>query len=179
MRTTLVVIAALLLSAALFFTVRAGIRIVVSARRAFASYRPLPAAEIPNRLARLLRKGRDGEFLVIQDVASERFVQIRKYADGPGHSGLSFDFPRAPWSAMYYDQVQSRMERDGIRFALQPTLDAPVTEFLQVDCGRDLELATTVVDRVLFDVFGIPRDGRFRVSDGAAIRGPVCRSTEL
>lgn len=166
MKTTILIVGGVLLGVALVFIIRAGLTMVRAARRAFAELRPLPASAIPDRLEWLLRCGDDGEFLVIGDLATERFVQLRKYVHGPGDYGLSFDFPRAPWSAKYYDELQSQTEHDGTHFVLQPTLDAPVTEFLQLDCGRDIELARRVVDRVLFDIFQVARDQRFRITSG-------------
>ena len=176
MRMTLLVVGTLVIATALLFGTRAAVRLVMSARRAFAEHRPLPASAIPNRLLRLLRRGRDGDFIVISDPRAERFVQFRRYVDEPGRVGLLFDFPRAPWSENYYQELVSRLEHDGTPFVLQPTLDLPVTEFVQVDCGRDLDLATRLFERVLFDIFGMPRHGLVRITNGQTRQGR--RSTD-
>jgi hypothetical protein len=90
-------------------------------------------------------------------------VQFKKYVHSGDRQGLSFDFPRAPWSEPYYRALQSRLEQDGIEFVIQPTQDQPVTEFLQVDCAEDLDVARRLVSIVMFDVFHLPRDSRVRI----------------
>ena len=110
----------------------------VEFRRTYSEYRTVPADTLATYIRRLLRR-QAGATLVISDSASDRFVQFRKYVHSREHYGLSFDFPRAPWSEPYYRDLQARLEADHTKFLLQPTLDYPVVEFLQVDCGKDVE----------------------------------------
>jgi hypothetical protein len=90
-------------------------------------------------------------------------VQFKKYVHSGDRQGLSFDFPRAPWSEPYYRALQSRLEQDGIEFVIQPTQDQPVTEFLQVDCAGGLGRCSSAPVIVMFDVFHLPRDSRVRI----------------
>jgi hypothetical protein len=150
---------------ALFFTIRAVVRIWVAARRAFSQYRTVSPDTLAAHLGRLLRRGSNGAALIITDPATDRFVQLRKYVHSKDQYGLSFDFPRAPWSEPYYQELQGRLDTNHMGFVLQPTLNDPVKEFLQVDCGRDVDFADKLVRMVLFEIFKLPAERRLRVSD--------------
>jgi hypothetical protein len=158
-----VVLAAILIG--LFVAIRTVVRVWTAARRSFSQYRTVSADALTAYIGRLLRGGQAGTALVITDSATDRFVQLRKYVHSQEHYGLSFDFPRAPWSEPYYRELQARLETDQREFVLQPTLDHPVEEFLQVDCGKDVEFADRLTRMVLFEIFKLPVERRLRVSD--------------
>jgi len=155
--------ALLVFSMVLFFAIRTVLRVWIAARRTMRQYRTVPAEELPAHLRRLLTRSSDGDFLVITDPDTDRFIQLRKYIHSPGQYGLSLDFPRAPWSERYYHELQARLESDQMEFVLQPTLDHPVTEFLQVDCKRDIEFAGKLIRMVLFEVLGLPGERQLRI----------------
>ena len=52
----------------------------------------------------------------------------------------------------------------GIQFVLQPTLNLPVTEFLQVDCQRNSDFAYRLIHLVLFEICQVPQDRRLRIT---------------
>jgi hypothetical protein len=149
----------------LFVAIRTVVRVWAAARRTFNQYRTVSADALAAYIRRLLSGGQAGAALVITDSATDRFVQLRKYVHSREHYGLSFDFPRAPWSEPYYRELQARLETDHREFVLQPTLDHPVEEFLQVDCGKDVEFADRLMRMVLFEIFKLPAERRLRVSD--------------
>ena len=111
----------------------------------------------------LLRRGREGGIVIITDIPSGKFVQFKKYIRRKGDYGLRMDFPKAPWSLPHYDAIGNALHRNAISFSIEPTDDEPVTEFLWVDFHQDTTLAMTAVKVILFDVFGLPHDRRFRL----------------
>jgi hypothetical protein len=151
----------------LFFVIRTVVKVWSAAGRSFSRYRTVSADALEPYFRRLLRRGQPGAALVITDSATDRFVQLRKYVYAQEHYGLSFDFPRAPWSEPYYRELQARLETGHMEFVLQPTLDNPVREFLQVDCGKDVEFADKLARMVLFEIFKLPVGQRLRVTDEA------------
>ena len=134
--------------------------IVRSRRKQFDS---LTLPDVRNWIEILLKRGRDGGFIIITDIPSGKFVQIKKYVRRTGDYGLRMDFPKAPWSLAHYDAVSDVLQKDAVSFSALPTDDDPVTEVIVVDFHRDTGLALAVVERILFDVFGLPRDRRFRL----------------
>jgi hypothetical protein len=126
-------------------------------------YDDLTAADLKQKADLLLRRGHDGGFMVISERRSGRFVQLRKYVHRKGEFGLELGFPNAPWSATYYDRVLKLIEDDAIPVVVQPTNDAPVTEFLLADFGRDTERLASIVSRIFYEIFDTPKDRRFRV----------------
>jgi len=159
-----IAVGCLVITALVFYAGRTGLKIWLGASHAFRQYRPVSFDELLVYLQGLLRDGHDGGFVIIADPRGDKFVQLRKYVHASDQHGLSFDFPRAHWSERYYRKLQSRLEHDGVQFVLQPTLNRPVTEFLQVDCKRNLDLANQLIRLVLIEICDFPQDGRLRVT---------------
>jgi len=149
---------------AVFVVATGVIRAWASTRRWLKKYSAMNAEALAAQYQILLKRGRDGAVLVVSHEATNRFVQFRKYIHAPGDYGLSFDFPRAPWSERYYAEFKARLEQAGRQFMLQPTNDSPVTEFILVDCARDLGLCRALAEMVLFEVFALPPESRFKVT---------------
>jgi hypothetical protein len=103
--------------------------------------------ELQKYLAILLRRGYDGGFMVIREAQGDRFLQFAKYIRPGGEYGLEFSFPQAPWSAEYHAKVKEHVE--GLRLPARRTQMASgeVREFLEVDCGQNLELAEALALR--------------------------------
>jgi hypothetical protein len=108
----------------------------------------------------LLHRGFPGGFVVIRDRAkrSGRFIQFSKYISSPGVFGIEFAFPRTGWSEPYYDRLKAILTDQAIGFRLERTNSDRTTEFLNVDCGRDLEQAERVARLTLENVFGFSND---------------------
>lgn len=98
----------------------------------------------------LLLRGYDLGFVVFEIPGDERFVEFSKYVRDQHNRGVQLDFPRAPWSEPYYEQVKSLLEGKGITYQVEDTPDGPVREFIQVDFGQDLAGAA-VLGREIFE----------------------------
>jgi hypothetical protein len=139
-----------------------GLAVIRARRRAKADDRRT-LAEVPGYLQTLLRRGYDRAFIIITDIPTDRFVQFAKYVRPQREIGLQLGFPRVEWSEEFYEAVQAFLEAHDIPFSIQPTGAPPVTEMLHVDCGRDVDRATFLVERIFRDIFAIPADRSFRV----------------
>jgi hypothetical protein len=105
----------------------------------------------------LFRRGYNQGFMVIQDPASDRFVQLSKYIRPDSIVGLRCDFPKAAWSAQYYARVEKELCDREIPFSAFDTKSASgVTEFLVIDLESDPDAAVKLVRLILQDVFGFP-----------------------
>jgi len=105
----------------------------------------------------LFRRGYDQGFMVIQDPASERFVQLSKYVTPDSTIGLRCDFPKAKWSAPYYPRVEKELSEREMPFSVFETKMAKgVTEFLVIDLKSQPEAATELVRLIFKKVFGFP-----------------------
>jgi hypothetical protein len=136
---------------------------VIRARRRAKADDRRTLAEVKDYLQTLLRRGYDRAFIVITDIPTDRFVQFAKYVRPQREIGLQLGFPRAEWSEAFYEKVQALLEDHDIPFSIQPTGARPVTEMLHVDCGRDVDRAIFLIERIFRDIFAIPADRSFRV----------------
>jgi hypothetical protein len=120
--------------------------------------------ELPRCLDTLLRRGYDGGHVLITAPGGSPFVQFRKYLTPDGGYGLCLGFPRAPWSEPFYDDVMKQAIALGADPEIIPTGEEPVTEFLEVDTGDRVELASSIASAILVDVFGLEETSRVRVT---------------
>ena len=97
--------------------------------------------------------------MVIQDPASDHFVQLSKYIRPDSILGLRCDFPKAAWSAQYCPRVEKELCDREIRFSAFDTKSASgVTEFLVIDLESHPDTADKLVRLIFQDVFGFPAD---------------------
>lgn len=142
------------LAGSLFFLVwigRAGTRWmndVASARRAIAG--------MEDQLKRLLKSGLHCGFMVWQDPESDRFIQFRKLIYGKSDYGIELSFPKAPWSQPYFPHVEAYCRENGAPYRIEQTGSEPVTEFLCVDFGHDVERAKEIGETIWTRIFGLP-----------------------
>jgi hypothetical protein len=118
--------------------------------------------EIGIHLRALLKRGYDGGFIIIEDMKSEKFIQFAKYVRENGNIGLESSFPRAPWSEKYYEKLKDFLRSQNIPFLAQPVTSDPVTEFIDIDCHSDIDLAVRLVEGIFCNVFQV-RELSFRV----------------
>lgn len=119
-------------------------------------------AQIRVHLEALLKRGYDGGFIIIEDMKSDKFVQFGKYIKEKGNIGLELGFPKAPWAEMYYDKFKGFLRSENIRYVTQSVNSKPVTEFIDVDCHTDIDLALKLVEGIFCDVFQI-KEPSFKV----------------
>lgn len=110
----------------------------------------------------LLQRGYDLGFVVFEIPGDQRFVEFSKYVRDQNNRGLQLDFPRAPWSEPYYEQVKSLLEGKGIAYQVEDTPDGPVREFIQVDFAQDLGRAADTGREIFERVFRV--DPKTRVT---------------
>ena len=94
----------------------------------------------------LLKDGAAGSLMFIETLGGARdsFLQFAKYVEG-GSTGLQFSFPRAPWSSMSYSSVKAALRDHGLRAgAVPPSQEGNVSEFLIIDCGREIQTAVQI-----------------------------------
>ncbi len=101
----------------------------------------------------LLLRGYDLGFVVFEVPGDQRFVEFSKYVRDQNALGIQLDFPLAPWSEPYYEQVKSLLEGKGITYQVEDTPDGPVREFIQVDFARDLAGAAATGQEIFERVF--------------------------
>ncbi|MFQ5846382.1 MAG: hypothetical protein ACE5IQ_01770 [Candidatus Methylomirabilales bacterium] len=118
--------------------------------------------QIRVHLHALLKRGYDGGFIIIEDMKSEKFVQYAKYIKDKGNIGLELSFPRASWSETYYEKLKDFLRSQNIPFRVQPVDSETVTEFIDIDCHSNIELALHLVEGIFCNIFHI-EDPSFRV----------------
>lgn len=111
--------------------------------------------EVRRLLATLLERGYDLGFLVFELPGEERFVEFSKYIREGDRRGLTLDFPLAPWSEPYYEQVKGLLESRGISYVVEDTPNGPVKEFIQADFQQDLDTAAAVGRDIFIRVFRV------------------------
>jgi hypothetical protein len=114
----------------------------------------------------LFRRGCNQGFMVIQDPASDHFVQLSKYIRPDSIVGLRCDFPKAAWSAQYYPRVEKELCDREIPFSAFDTKSASgVTrdviayfheQFLVIDLESHPDTAVKLVRLIFQDGFGFP-----------------------
>jgi hypothetical protein len=113
--------------------------------------------DLSRYIGALFRRGYNQGFMVIQDPASDHFVQLSKYIRPDSIVGLRCDFPKAAWSAQYYARVEKELCHRKIPFSAFDTKSASgVTEFLVIDLESDPDAAVKLVRLIFQDVFGFP-----------------------
>jgi len=113
--------------------------------------------DLPRYVEVLFRRGYNQRFMVIQDPASEHFVQLSKYITSDSTVGLRCAFPKAAWSAQYYPRVEKELLDREIPFSTFDTKAATgVTEFLIIDLDARLEAAVELVQMIFQNTFGFP-----------------------
>ena len=117
-------------------------------------YRNLDAKGVESYLRMLLKRGRDGAFLIVEDMDSERFVQFRKYLRRSS-AGIECHFPDAPWSASYYARIADRLRASNLDFEELDANERPTHGFLRIDFGKDVTAATRFLQDVFVAVFGV------------------------
>lgn len=103
----------------------------------------------------LLQRGYDLGFVVFEIPGDQRFLEFSKYVRDQDNRGVQLDFPRAPWSEPYYEQVKSLLEGKGIAYQVEDTPDGPVREFIQVDFAQDLGRAAATARDIFERVFRV------------------------
>jgi len=103
----------------------------------------------------LLERGYDLGFLVFELPGDERFVEFSKHMREGALQGIQLDFPLAPWSEPYYDQVKSLLESRRVPYVVEDTPDGPVREFIQVDFGQDVNAAAAMAKEIFERVFRV------------------------
>ena len=96
--------------------------------------------------------------MVIEIPKTPVFIQFSKYIMKNGCIGLQFDFPLAPWSEEYYEQLKQELQRSGFCYTTGQTRadeEVLVREFLTVDIKKDVSKAATLARTILRSVFGL------------------------
>jgi hypothetical protein len=121
------------------------------------------ATDLGPYLDRLLRRGYNGSFVLIEEPGTGRFVQFAKYIKRKGDIGLELGFPRTTWSEPYFRNLQEYLVANDIPFKRQPVATPPTTEYLDVDCGTDTAKAFRIADAILTSMFQTPPSTRLKV----------------
>jgi hypothetical protein len=103
----------------------------------------------------LLKRGYDLGYVVFELPGDQRFVEFSKYVRVENNRGVQLDFPLAPWSEPYYEQVKGLLEGKGIAYQVEDTPDGPVREFIQVDFAQDLGRAAAIGRDIFERVFRV------------------------
>jgi hypothetical protein len=131
--------------------------------RIFLYRRPRPVehleevslSELGRCLDILLQRGYDLGFVIFDMPGDQRFLEYSKYVKDQHNRGVQLDFPRAPWSEPYYEQVKSLLEGKGIGYRVEDTPKGPVREFIQVDFGQDVAGAASTGKDIFERVFRV------------------------
>jgi hypothetical protein len=111
---------------------------VRAARRPFKNVGP---EGVRSFLAALLKRGHDGAFIVFTEPSTGRFLQFVKRVGTGRTLGLTLRFPNAPWSLEYVEPLKTLLRRRGVVYTSTPVHTPPTTEFIDVDCRDDVEMA--------------------------------------
>ena len=112
----------------------------------------------------LLRRGYDGGYLILTDLATDRFTQFRKYVYPHGQFGLTTHFPRVDWTEQFYSGVQDVLRH--MRIPFQRKIMEEGIETIEADFGKDLDAATEFGTRIFTEVFGLDRPSISATGDG-------------
>jgi hypothetical protein len=108
-------------------------------------------------LVMLLERGRESSFVIFEEMTAERFLQFRKSAQSTPTDGLECHFPLAAWSRDYYQQLQDMLSRQSIPFDMVIGSGEPVSRFIRIDFGQDVNKACRFVEDVFVQVFQLDR----------------------
>jgi hypothetical protein len=128
--------------------------LVIVARRPHY-HRNLALSQVKTHLEALLKRGYNGGFIIIEDMHSDRFVQLAKYIKKKGDIGIELSFPKAPWSEQYYGKFKEWLRSEKIPFIIQAVDSTPVTEFIDIDCHSNIGMALGLVESIFKDIFKI------------------------
>ena len=117
-------------------------------------HRRLDKEKLRRLLRTLLYRGFDSGHLIVSVSKTEKFVQFAKYVVGPNKVGLRMDFPDAPWSREYFDDVREFLSSTGQTFEIEETGRDDTRRFLTIDFSQDVDRAGTIASTILRDVFG-------------------------
>lgn len=122
-------------------------------------HRNLSPERLEALLKALLTRGEAGSLLMIEVRGDERFVQFKLY-DEPSHGrGIRSDFPRAPWSEPFYEDVATLLRESSRPFDRTPVAGTDVPEFLTQDFRRNVAEAQRFATDVLVRIFRVsPQD---------------------
>ena len=110
-------------------------------------------------LSVFLDRGYNGGLLIIEAREGELFIQFLKYIDDDS-VGIRSDFPLAPWSKNYFDRLKQALDHRSTKYTVwdvpeSDSLNNPVTRFLEIDLGQDLDAASELARLTLVDVFNL------------------------
>lgn len=113
-------------------------------------------------LSVLFYRGYEGGLLIIQARGGQPFIQFLKYIDDAG-VGIRSDFPLAPWSKGYFDRLRQSLDQRSTKYSIydvpeSESLNNPVTKFIEIDFGQDLDAASELARLTLVDVFNLNPD---------------------
>ncbi len=76
--------------------------------------------EFDRQITMLLEQGFDRGFLIITDVETDLYVQLRKYIRRKGDYGIQIGFPKAPMLITYYSAVVQYAKDNHLNFFFIP-----------------------------------------------------------
>ncbi len=115
-------------------------------------------AEVRRSLEILSKKGRHFDFVIIEDPASELWLQVRKWDDGT-EEHIEIGFPLCAWSFPYEERLRAFLRDRRITF---DTLEHDI-DFLMI--GRDLppDRLADLCFEIFADVFQLDPPQRFEL----------------
>lgn len=140
-------------------------------RKQMSTFENLGIDQVRFYLAMLLERGRDGSFIIFEEMSGERFLQFRKNVHGAASSSLGCDFPLASWSRLYYQSIQDMLTAQNKPFDLVIGSGDPVSRFIRVDFRQDVDAACRFVQDVFTHIFQMSAVNVRAKSHG--IRSPV------
>jgi hypothetical protein len=135
----------------------AATRLVTMYRRHMATFENLGIDQVRFYLAMLLDRGKEGSFLILEEMNGNRFLQFRKYEHSARAYGVECHFPLAAWSRGYDQQLQDMLSRQSMQFDVASGSGKPVNRFIRIDFGRDVTEACRFVEDVFVQLFQLDR----------------------
>jgi hypothetical protein len=94
---------------------------------------------------------------IVEAPATERYMQFTKCITDTGVT-IQLQFPRAPWSLQYYDEVQELLKQGEYYYKIWPVRPedkfAPeIDQFIVVYLERDLQQAIILTKLILLEIF--------------------------
>jgi hypothetical protein len=114
--------------------------------------------DLARYLEALLERGLNGGFLVIEVPNNKLFIQFSKYFIKNGQAGLQFDFPMAPWSEKYFEQLKRELLKMNLDFSIVSASGVKSRKFIAVDLKRDINSAASFATFVLQSIFGLTKE---------------------
>ncbi len=119
----------------------------------------------------LVRKAAIGGILTVEEQAGSRFVQFLVAEQNP--PVLELGFPRAQWSAQYWEDVRRTLTQEGVRYEVEGVAETQEGDVDRFMIARGLDPDTVVeLAKKLMVTMGLQGAEMVRVSlDGALIEG--------